>query len=295
MTSIHYFSNSASNFFYFKKYLYFLLLKYYRSLKIGNFKRTKDFVNIIYNEGGWKRVLESKFWQNCDSLDSLLLHNYPTIGSGDKQVIALYDNKLCKLPISTRQEKYISQRIDLFRKFLPQNGEVCELGCGFGYNLFSLRLHNFQNHLFGFDISKNSIKAANMINDKFSLGIKFEQADITESLLSLNLKGKTFFSNYVFEQIPHFTRNTLMAILESEPLQVFHFEPIFESYKNTFQDIACKKYIEYKNYQMTLLSELKDMEKKNLIEITHNFRLGTAPNPLHIPSFIRWIPKSGKR
>ena len=85
-----------------------------------------------------------------------------------------------------------------------------------------------------------------------------------------------------------------MSILESKPFQVLHFEPIFESYGNTIQDTACKKYIEYKDYQRTLLSELKNMENNNLIEITHNFRLDTAPVPLHIPSFIRWIPKSLK-
>ena len=294
MNEINYFSVTSSNFFFLKKYIYFVLLKHWQNLKTRNFKRTQDFVNFAYDQGTWDRVLQSKFWEKYDSLESFLYGTFQSWEGRNKQTIALYENKLCALPVSILQEKYIKQRIDVFRKFLPLNGEIVEIGCGIGYNLFSLRLHKFENNLTGFDISKNSINSANIINDKFSLGVKFENIGLTKNFESSKLKGKTIFTNYVFEQLTHLTNDALMKILESEPLQVFHFEPLYELYENTLHDAARKKYIEFKDYQKTLFIELKNMERKNLIEITHCYKLNTAPNPLHVPYFIRWIPKSPK-
>ena len=48
MNEINYFSVTSSNFFFLKKYIYFVLLKYWQNLKTRNFKRTQDFVNFAY-------------------------------------------------------------------------------------------------------------------------------------------------------------------------------------------------------------------------------------------------------
>lgn len=69
---------------------------------------------------------------------------------------------------------------DWFKQF--KTDSVCELGCGIGRHLFMLRNNNFQGKLIGLDVSKNGIKRAIEINEKFHTAIDFEFADFTEKI-----------------------------------------------------------------------------------------------------------------
>jgi len=93
------------------------------------------------------------------------------------------------------------------------------------------------------------------------------------------------------EQLKYHTEEVIQNILEGNPKQVIHIEPIKELYGNSLRDITSKLYVKCSDYQDNLLTVLKKFESKNKIKIYECQRLGFGVNPWHEDSVIRWMPK----
>jgi len=279
-------------FFYIKKFL--ILSGLVQKNKFKKFKRNKTQVSIDYEIGGWKNFLDSKCWENFDSIQEFVnpkskggMEDYRYIGLPTK-FLAIIDNKLCKVS----QPYHYDYRLKLYLKHLTKNlrndETVVEMGCGPGFNLWSLLSINFPNPLEGHELSKNAIFAANQIKNKYHCDIKLGNTDLTDFKTFPNLIDKTIFTNHVIEQLKYDTTKVLENLIKAKPKQVMHFEPVLELYGNKLADKAFRKYISGLDYQRSLLSTLQKFENDGLIKILESKRLGFASNPLLETCFIRW-------
>jgi len=175
-------------------------------------------------------------------------------------------------------------------KKLINNEEIIELGCGYGYNLFSMRNDGIKNSMSGYDLSKNAIEAGKKINIKFNCNIRFEIKDLTEKFVDLDWKDKTIITHYAMEQLKYNTEFIIKNLIQSKPKQVIHFEAAYEIYGKSIRDKTSKEYIKSQDYQDNLVYTIKKFEKQKMLKIKEITRLGYAGNPLHEATLIVWIP-----
>ena len=269
--------------------------------------RTKEFVDKSYNQSTWKKVLETKSWENkktlSDFLNSNIENSFPTFMPkpifGDNVLVEpninsectlLLNNRIQQTSILNRKKAHTQLITELIKKHTKSSDEIVEIGCGYGLNLFNLISQGLENNMSGYDVSTNSISAGKKINDVFNCNVKFDVVDMTKNLNSIDLKGKTVITFHSFEQIKRHTSNVINDLIDAKVSQVIHFEPILELYRFNMRDICSFLYIKARDYQDNILKSLKNFENTGKLKILENYRLGYAENPVHETSLTRWTP-----
>lgn len=80
-------------------------------------------------------------------------------------------------------------------------------------------------------------------------------------------------------------------MIENRPKIVFHFEPIYEyRNKDTLLHYMWKRYTQVNEYNINLLTLLKDFEKKGQIRIDLEVPHVLGLNAFNPGSFIVWQP-----
>lgn len=246
--------------------------------------RTKKRIKSDYDLGIWKKTLEGKRWLAYKEITSFVQD------APDTRIFALMNGRLETISHQKYQVYRANMLHDIIKKIIEPTDEIIELGCGYGFNLFSLVSNNITNPMWGYDISHNAIKTGNEINDHYKLGIKFGECDIINDLDKINIENKVVLTYYSLEQLKYHTGTIIDKIIKGKPKEVIHIEPVMELYGNTIQDRVSKLYMKAMDYQDNLFTTLLKLEKENMIKILQAQRLGYAANPLNEASLIRWIP-----
>ena len=265
-----------------------ITLAIYLKIRIlgGKRNRTKAYVKSEYNDTAWKNILEGKYWKQTKTLEEFCSSVDPSL---NHPALFLIHGRFYRTAPINFYRIWNDKIYKLFTKFISEDDEIVEIGCGVGSQSFFLRACKLNNIMYGIDISENSIKAANEINERFHSNIKFKVMDITEPINSDFITNKTVFTAHVLEQLKYQTEKVIQNILRAKPKQVLHFEPVKELFKNNLKDIIAKQAMKVKDYPDNLLTTLRKFEKMGLLKITdaHRLYLGAAFNDT---SFIRWIP-----
>jgi len=257
--------------------------------KIMKNRRTRKLVKDSYNEATWKIFLRSNCWEFSSNLNNFVTQDYwKGLFGGVTKKVSLIDNKICKVN-SCDFSVFNEKKLPIFKKFISEEDEIVEIGCGSGSRLFFLRSVGFKNKMKGIDISENGIDTALKINKKFGTNIEFQVHDIIENFNS-KLENKTILSFHTMEQLKFYTNIVISNLIQMKPKQVLHFEPVPEIYSTNLKDTISKLYIYANEYQNNLLKTLQGFSQKRLIKITDTKRLGHGENPFNETTFIRWIP-----
>jgi len=257
--------------------------------KLTKFSRTQKVSYEEYNSN-WKRIFEEKYWKESKDLKDFCFPKFQNGVDYSKLGKSIVENRFCDVSRYDFFRYYFSSLLELFNKY-TNNETVVELGSGYGLQLFILKSLNFKNKLEGYDLTKFGVETAREINDYFDCNIKFGKIDLTKKIDSINLKGKTVFTHFAMEQLKYHTSQVIENIIEAQPKQVLHFEPLYELFKNNLRDVACKLYIKLTDYQDNLLTTLRIFESEGKLKILDVFRLGYEVKPIKEVSFIRWLPK----
>jgi len=217
--------------------------------------------------------------------------NFPIINKKISK-IALINHKICRISEFDYSIFRPMMIWKILKEFTDKNDVIVELGCGWGWNLFNLIAFGIENKLEGYEVTENGVRSCNTINQHYQCNLKIENLDLTKEIVIGKFKDKTLFTHYVMEVIKYNTRKVLENIINSKPKQVIHIEPVYELYQNSLRDIASKMYIDYSDYQKSLLKTLQELESEGKVEIKDVRRLGYAHKPEHEASLIRWIPKN---
>lgn len=251
-------------------------------------RRYKERINAEYDEGRWQKIFLQKRWLQYQSVYDYVIPHDQTIR------VAKIKNHF----VSIKTNDYYRYRLTLLQNVLKQYADdvdtLCELGCGWGMNLFSLALANHWKFFEGFDVSQNAIAAAKAAAQHFNMNqVKFGQIDLTNSSESAfqELSGKVVFTYHCLEQLKHFTPQVIENIYQAKVKRVIHIEPTTELLKIWLpKDLIDYLYIMRQDYQNNLLKTIVSFERKGLIKILEKKRLYYAPTPRHDNVLICWEP-----
>lgn len=241
-----------------------------------------------YNLGRWHEVLARKDWLHASTFESYLFDR------GTKQIVAKLDNKIVKI----RPDVYYRWRAEKLQMLLDLYSEtpeqIVELGCGYGYNIFTLVISNRYKHLRGFDISVNAIHTAKEIAQHFGVeNVEFELMDLRNSgdPNFRHIKDETVFTYYCLEQLPYDTELILNNILEGRPRRVIHIEPTTELLNPLRPlDLVSYLYMLSMCYQRKLVGAINSMAKAGKVRIVEITRANYAPSIRNDPTVIVWEP-----
>lgn len=160
------------------------------------------------------------------------------------------------------------------KKYASEN--ICELGCGYGYNLGLTDKKGY-----GGEYSVNAVKIAKKIGLDVS-----EFNYYTESDYGFLRPNSTIFTTHSIEQIPDAT--VIIDNLtrhKSKINYVVHFEPTIINERSSLLGLMRNRYMQLNDYNKNLLYVLKDRDDIEILELETDI-FGLVP--LNTTNLIIW-------
>lgn len=260
-------------------------------LAFKNVKRTGDVVDSEYNSGAWDRVLNKRAWIG-KPLEEFLA------GQSDSPRLAKVDGQLVRIATKDYYKYRIRALSELMTRHAGDATSLVELGCGTGYNLFSLSLDPRWTRLRGFDIAPNGIEAGRQIAGHYGLDgrVSFDRIDLTDANdpQFSQLAGATVFTHFCIEQIPYAVDAVIENILRARPARVVNIEPAIDMLNlSDPRDLASRIYLKSVDYQTRLFALLNELERKGRIRILARERMAYAPTLHNDGLLYAWEPLGG--
>jgi SAM-dependent methyltransferase len=256
-------------------------------------RRDRERVDAEYNSGTWKRTLEDKRWLQCRDP-----YEYVAYPNDEQVMVAKVQGRLVRV----RCCDYYDYRLRLLQEVLRAHAdgepELVELGCGSGFNLFSLALADRWPRLTGFDISENAVHAAREAARHFRLSdISFGILDLTDGAAApfAQLRGKVVFTHYCLEQLKYATAKVIDNLLRAGVRRVVHIEPTYELLRPwSLMDWVSYLYVRKRDFQDNLLKTLSAYVRQGRVRIRDVRRLYYNPSHRNDPTLICWEPAAGE-
>jgi SAM-dependent methyltransferase len=261
------------------------------ALRLALRRRTRlsGRVTEEYDQGYWSRVLRDRAWERTPTLEAFLL------GDDTSERVARVHSRSVRI----RTRDYYSYRMEALAEIVERHagraGEIVELGCGYGYNMFSLALSGAW-RLVGFDVSENAINAARSIAGRFGLEerIEFGLLDITcaEAPNFSRVTGRVVLTHFCLEQLPYALESVVRTLLAHRPARVIHVESaaaLLSLWRP--RDLLNYLYVRSMDYQTQLFSLLRRLERDGLLRIVACERSPYAPTLQNDGCVIVWEPR----
>jgi hypothetical protein len=254
--------------------------------------RTRDQVTAEYDAGTWHQRLHDRAWLRAADLSAFL------VGNDRNLRIAKVGGRIVEI----RTDEYYRLRLralaDLIAERAPaddEDDEIVELGCGAGYNLFSLAAAGRFGRFAGFDISENAIAAATATAAHFGLTdrFRFGLIDLTKANHPgfNEIAGKTVFTYFAIEQVPRAVEDVLENIRRQRPRRVIHMEPSTELLKPWKPlDLLNYVYVKSMDYQTRLFTAVEELAAAGQARIVARRRLPWAPTIHNDGVMVTWEP-----
>jgi len=244
------------------KKLTYKFMRLIQVFKMPSQNRTSSVVNNEYNDRSYNTLL-SKYRKNTQSIitDKLFLLY------GSKKIRLVRAKKF----LIMQDHEYNTFKYNELFKNVYLHRSIIEIGCGFGRNLFAIRNLGYKGDLAGIDISSNAISLAKLIDKKLNLRVNFAKVD-AKKMTSYDFKelrkskSGLVMSYQFFEQIPNDVETVLAKLVSIFSGHHFIFiESRAELTGTTLSEFITKVYIRKKNYQNSLLKNLRSLQKRGMI------------------------------
>ena len=252
-------------------------------------RRDRHAVMKEYDQRNWALRREARAWERADSLEAFL------VGRETRRIAAKIDGD----PVHVACDEYYRHRLGalqrLVQEHLSAEGDVVELGCGFGYNLFALALAFPKRRFFGFDISPNGVEMGRAVAAHFGLAdrIAFDFLDITRSgdPNFRQLKGRACFTFFCLEQLPDNVEGAVRNIVAAGPQRVLHVESSTELLNlRRPSDWANYAFVKSMDYQNSLFGLLRALAQEGELRLLHMGRAPFAPTLQNDGFVATWEP-----
>jgi SAM-dependent methyltransferase len=247
-----------------------------RILGLESFHKTRDIDQIEreYNQDKYLRLLQS----DASDLNSYRKLELEQAGlyKGTGTIVYSLGDELFEEQVDVAREKYY----DLIRTNVNKHNPrlVCELGCGYGYNL---SLFGNDVETYGGEYSENAVKIANKV------GLNVQNFNYYHSSDYDFIKpGSTIFTSHSIEQIPD--AGVIIENLRARKHlidRVIHIEPTFVKERTSLLGLMRNRYIELNDYNRNLAEVLKNAADVELIEVSYDV-YGFVP--LNSSNLIIW-------
>lgn len=191
----------------------------------------------------------------------------------DETFFSLKD-EIFKVRLSTSRMIYYSIIETKIERYSSDN--ICELGCGYGYNLSYLK-----GNVYGGEYSINAVKLAK------KLGMEICQFNYySQESYSLIKPNSTILTVHSIEQIPDATCFIEGLYVNKDKLNyIINFEPSIIPERSNLLGLLRNKYIEINDYNRNLFDILKAREDVQIIEYERDV---VGINPLNSANLIVW-------
>ncbi len=230
-----------------------------RLLGLEDFQKIRDIGQIEreYNQDKYLRLLESQA-ADLKSYRKLELEQAGLYDGAGTIVFSEGDN-LYEEDVDVAREKYY----ELIRSRVGQHNPrlICELGCGYGYNL---TLFNQDTITYGGEYSENAVTIARKV------GLDVHPFNYYKSSDYDFLKpGSTIFTSHSIEQIPDATV-IIESLRERKHLidRVIHIEPTFVKERTSLIGLMRNRYIQLNDYNHNLIEVLRNAQDIELLEVS---------------------------
>lgn len=252
--------------------------------------RTRDVVNGEYDSGHWKRVSDEAAWTRFEHLQDWVAR-----GDGSTRKLFKIDDRI----VETTADDYYRYRVDalhaLIAPIMGNAGEIVELGCGFGFNLFSLAARRPDWMFHGYDIGETGLAAGRSIAAHFGLSesFNFTNLDLTkgDDPTFRQIEGRVAFTWFCLEQIPRDVEHVVDNILAARPARVLHVEPSIDMLSlGAPRDLVSYFYLRSVDYQTRLFGYLDSLEAAGKVRVVARRRTMFAPTIRNDGRIYVWEP-----
>ncbi|SOH04468.1 hypothetical protein KSMBR1_1970 [Candidatus Kuenenia stuttgartiensis] len=249
---------------------------------------------IVSHEYGekWGRLLSKYQERKFTNINEVLHYLFDTHFS-DNILFHIYENIYYSANTPVFWDFFYNQIIQAITRYLTPNDTLVEMGCGWGRNLFTLYQRKLFKNAIGGEFTQEGITLGNLIAKEFNVPLEFFHFDYYNPKQEFmeKINGTVVFSHNSIEQITQMPQKTILSLIENRPKIVFHFEPIYEyRNKDTLLHYMWKRYTQVNEYNINLLTLLKDFEKKGQIRIDLEVPHVLGLNAFNPGSFIVWQP-----
>lgn len=252
-------------------------------------RRTDQQVQNDYDHGEWAQHAEARRWEGAANLEAFLDRTAETA-----PMTCMIQGRLFSVAV-TEYYRLRRRAISAIIDGLAPAGQdtVCEVGSGSGTNLLSLALEPRWRKIFGYELSPTGREVTATVASHFGVAdrVRVGAIDLLDAASPgfAELEGSYCFSHYCLEQLPHRTEEVLRNLHRAGVQRMVHLEPTFELLDPlSLRDHASRSYVLRQDYQRTIVSAARTLEREGLIRIVAVERLYHAPRWRNPPTLVVW-------
>ncbi len=245
-----------------------------RLLGFSDFQKQRDIQQVEneYNLDKYAKLLGVDL-QTIEEYKNLEFEQAGMSPITGEMIVSKGDDIFKTTVIDARNQFYdlIQSRL---KKYTSKN--ICELGCGYGYNLSYLGTNAY-----GGEYSKNAVKLAK----KLGLDV-YEFNYYDERDYDFIRNDTTIFTTHSIEQIPDATKIIDALVKQKDKINyVVHLEPFIVKGRTSLIGLLRNKYIEMNDYNRNLIELLNSREEIEILELEIDI-FGLVP--LNSTNFVAW-------
>lgn len=247
-----------------------------RILGIEPFSKKRDLEQIDreYNQDKYGSLLEFEF----DDIELYKLKEFELAGIREYDLTSIsFGEEIFEADLKLVRSIYYSRISSTIQKYHPQR--LCELGCGYGYNLSYLR--NICPEVYGGEYSRNAVELGNRLGIDLQVFNYYNLEDY-----QIIRDRSVILTIHSIEQIP--SAASFINGLEKHRHKidtVINFEPCFLSDRTSLFGSFRNRYIELNDYNLNLVTLLRDREDIEILEYQPDCM---GLNPLNSTNLIVW-------
>ena len=245
-----------------------------RLLGMSDFHKKRDVQQVEneYNLDKYARLVDFDF----KTVEEYKLKEFEQVGLHPQTgtIFISQGDEIFKVSIPEMRKIYYDLIRSMLSKYASEN--ICELGCGYGYNLgFS------DKKMYGGEYAANAVKIAKKLGLDVSRFNYYEEKDY-----DLLRHDTTIFTAHSIEQIPD--ANVIINNLAKHREKinyVIHFEPTVIHERTSLLGMMRNKYMEINDYNRNLLYVLQERNDVEILELKTDI-FGLVP--LNTTNLIVW-------
>jgi hypothetical protein len=199
-------------------------------------------------------------------------------------------NELIAMPGQVAMRRYEEMLAKTMRAAIREAAVIVELGCGFGYHLWTLSRQFPGKQFIGGDYSENAVRLAALLFDAYPnikvsrLNLYAPQYELLEELGDAS--PMLIYSVHAMEQLRSATPVlNALSRYRDRIHSVFWFEPANELHDSSLLGLLRRRYAEVNDYNRDLVSRLRERNDITIVQLQeHVF----GANPLNPLSIIQW-------
>ena len=192
-------------------------------------------------------------------------------------------------------KEVFEKHLEIFREtispYIQNASAIVELGAGYGSKI--LNLSKFPEYrgmpLIAAEYTQNGCKSIVKLSQKINKEIDVGFCDLKkQEIKDIDIpENSIIFTSYALHYVQKLPSSFINFMLDLNPKIIINFEPCYELHSKNEYGSMCKRYIELNDYNIDMISTLKQSEKDGNIalEIEENIIGG---NPMLPISIIKW-------